>query len=122
MKIGEIEFEIESPIEQLHIAVDQILTTVTEHQKNLNLTQPLERQAYLPRTETCRGTIQKLYEANYFNQPRSLEQVHAELLHRGSHYDRTAVAHALVDLVKESILRREGRPRGYTYIQIRAST
>jgi len=38
---------------------------------------------------------------------------------RGFQYDRTAVAHALIDLVKDGVLNREGIPRRYQYIQKR---
>ena len=117
MKIGEIEFEIEAQPDQLQIAVDKILTSVTEHQKNLNLTQTTERPAPLPRAETCRGVIQKLWEENWFEEPRGLDEVHSELARRGFHYDRTAVAHALVDLVKDNILTRIGKTRRYQYTQ-----
>jgi hypothetical protein len=117
MKIGEIEFEIEAQPDQLQIAVDKILRSVTEHQKSLNLTQYSERMAPLPRAETCRGVIQKLWEENWFKDPRGLDEVHGELARKGFHYDRTAVAHALVDLVKDNLLTRIGRPRRYQYAQ-----
>ncbi len=39
---------------------------------------------------------------------------------RGFHYDRTAVAHALIDLVKDGILTCEGKPRRYQYAQKRS--
>ena len=42
-----------------------------------------------------------------------------EMARRGFHYDRTAVAHALVDLMKEGVLTREGKPRRYRYAQKR---
>jgi hypothetical protein len=123
MKIGDIEFEIEAQPDQLQTAVDRILSTVTEHLKNNNLaqitSQAQERPAPLPRAETCRGVIQKLWEENYFTEPRGLDEVHTELARRGFHYDRTAVAHALVDLVKEGILTRIGKARRYQYAQKR---
>jgi hypothetical protein len=126
MKIGDIEFEIEAQPEQLQPAIDRILATVTEHLKNNNLaqiaSQTSERPAPLPRAETCRGVIQKLWEENYFTQPRGLDEVHSELARRGFHYDRTAVAHALVDLVKDGILSRIGKPRRYQYAQKRPPT
>jgi hypothetical protein len=122
MKIGEIEFEIEAQPDQIQTAVNQILTTVTEHSKNLNLTQTAERPAQLPRAETCRGVIQKLWEENWFTEPRGLDDVHTELARKGFHYDRTAVAHALVDLVKDNILTRIGKPRRYQYAQKRPPT
>ena len=119
MKIGDIEFEIESQEDQIQSTVDKILATVTEHLKNTNLSQVAERPASPPRAETCRGVIQKLWEENWFSEPRGLDDVHSELARRGFHYDRTAVAHALVDLVKDNILTRIGKPRRYQYAQKR---
>ena len=116
MKIGDIEFEIESQEDQLQTAVDRILTAVTERMKDARFT---ERQAPPPRAETCKSLIQKLWEENWFNTPRGLDAVHSELARKGFHYDRTAVAHALVDLVKENVLTRIGRPRRYQYAQKR---
>ena len=120
MKIGDIEFEIESQEDQIQTAVDRILTTVTARLKDVQLVSPnLERHSPPPRAETCKGVIQKLWEENWFNTPRGLDAVHCELARKGFHYDRTAVAHALVDLVKESVLTRIGRPRRYQYTQKR---
>jgi len=118
MKIGEIEFEIEAQPDQIQGAVDKILSTVTERIKNLTL-QTAEHAGPLPRAETCRGIIQKLWEENWFGEPKNLDEVHTELARRGFHYDRTAVAHALVDLVKDNILTRIGKPRRYQYAQKR---
>jgi hypothetical protein len=117
MKIGNIEFEIESQEDQLQSAVDKILSTVTEKLKDVHLT--TERQAPPPRAETCKGIIQKLWEENWFTHPRALSEVHSEMARKGFHYDRTAVAHALIDLVKDGILTREGKPRRYQYTQKR---
>ncbi|MEM2099360.1 MAG: hypothetical protein QXU99_06445 [Candidatus Bathyarchaeia archaeon] len=114
MKIGDIEFEIESQEDQLQTAVNRILASVTEHLKETRLQ---EKVTVTPRAETCKGIIQKLWEENWFNTPHSLDEVHSELARRGFHYDRTAVAHALVDLVKENVLTRIGRPRRYQYAQ-----
>ncbi|MBN1245440.1 hypothetical protein JXA31_07600 [Candidatus Bathyarchaeota archaeon] len=119
MKIGDIEFEIESQEDQLQTAVDQILSTVTEKLKDTHLATVAERQAPPPRAETCKGVIQKLWEENWFTQPRGLSEVHSEMARKGFHYDRTAVAHALIDLVKDGILTREGKPRRYQYAQKR---
>ena len=119
MKIGDIEFEIEAQSDQIQTAVNQILTTVTEHSKNTNLVQATQRPAPPPSAETCRGVIQKLWEENWFSEPRGLDDVHTELARKGFHYDRTAVAHALVDLVKDNILTRIGKPRRYQYAQKR---
>ena len=119
MKIGEIEIEIESQEDQLQSAVDKILSTVTEKLKDTRLATVAERPAPPPRAETCKGVIQKLWEENWFSTPRGLSEVHSEMARRGFHYDRTAVAHALIDLVKDSILNREGKPRRYQYAQKR---
>jgi hypothetical protein len=122
MKIGDIEFEIESQEDQIQTAVDRILSTVTARLKDTQLAQAAQRQTPPPRAETCKGVIQKLWEENWFNTPRGLGDVHTELARRGFHYDRTAVAHALVDLVKDNILTRLGRPRRYQYAQKRPPT
>jgi len=120
MKIGEIEFEIESQEDQIQTAVDRILATVTARLKDFQLVTPLaERQTLPPRAETCKGIIQKLWEEGWFAEPKGLDEVHNELARRGFHYDRTAVAHALVDLVKDNMLTRIGRPRRYQYAQKR---
>lgn len=122
MKIGDLEFEIESQEDQIQSTVGKILSTVTERLKNTTLAQVAERSAPPPRAETCKGVIQKLWEENWFTEPRGLDDVHTELARRGFHYDRTAVAHALVDLVKDNILTRIGKPRRYQYAQKRPPT
>jgi hypothetical protein len=119
MKIGDIEFEIEAQPDQIQTAVDRILSTSHRPLKNTNLAKVAERPAPLPRAETCKGVIQKLWEENWFSEPRGLDDVHTELARKGFHYDRTAVAHALVDLVKDNILTRIGKPRRYQYAQKR---
>jgi hypothetical protein len=122
MKIGDIEFEIESQEDQIQTAVDRILSAVTARLKDMQVTSQQERASPPPRAETCKGVIQKLWEENWFTQPKGLDDVHGELARRGFHYDRTAVAHALVDLVKDNILTRLGRPRRYQYAQKRPPT
>jgi hypothetical protein len=117
MKVGEIEFEIECQEDQLQATVDKILSTVTEKLKESPLIS--ERTAAPPRAETCKGIIQKLWEEGWFSTAKGLSEVHTELARRGFHYDRTAVAHALIDLVKDNILTREGKPRRYQYAQKR---
>ena len=117
MKIGAVEFEIECQEDQLQSTVDKILSTVTEKLKETSIM--TERTQSPPRAETCKSIIQKLWEEDWFNTAKGLSEVHTELARRGFHYDRTAVAHALIDLVKDNILTREGKPRRYQYAQKR---
>jgi len=117
MKIGEIEFEIECQEDQLQATVDKMLSTVTEKLKETPLM--TERSPPPARAETCKGVIQKLWEDGWFAVAKGLSEVHDELARRGFHYDRTAVAHALIDLVKDNVLTREGKPRRYQYAQKR---
>jgi hypothetical protein len=77
------------------------------------------RESFTGRGETCKGLILGLWGEGWFGLGRALGDVHAEMGKRGFHYDRTAVAHALVDLVREGVLTREGRPRRYRYVQKR---
>ncbi len=117
MKVGDIEFEIDCQEDQLQPTVDRILSTVAERMKETPVL--AERTAPFPRAETCKGIIQKLWEEGWFSTSKGLSEVHSELARRGFHYDRTAVAHALIDLVKDGILTREGKPRRYQYAQKR---
>jgi hypothetical protein len=117
MKVGEVEFEVECEEEQLQSAVGKILSMVTEKLKEMPSL--AEGSGVVQRAETCKGIIQKLWEEGWFAVSKGLDEVHGEMARRGFHYDRTAVAHALIDLVKEGILTREGKPRRYQYSQKR---
>jgi len=117
MKVGNVEFEIECREDQLQEAIGKILSTVTERAKEAPLI--TERAMPTARAETCKGIIQRLWQEGWFSTPRGLSDVHSEMARRGFHYDRTAVAHALIDLVKDGILTRDGRPRRYRYAQKR---
>jgi hypothetical protein len=117
MKVGNLEFEIECQQNQLEESVKKILTTVTSCSKD-SMILP-ERPLPKPRAETCKSLIQQLWREEWFASPHGLGEVHSEMARRGFHYDRTAVAHALVDSMKEGLLTREGKPRRYRYTQKR---
>jgi len=118
MKVGNIEFEIECREDQIQRIVDKVLSTVTEHAKKAVL--PAGEIEYpAGRAETCRGILERLWKEGFFAEPRSLSQVHEEMTRIGYHYDRTAVAHVLLDLVRDGVLTREGKPRRYVYVQKR---
>jgi predicted transcriptional regulator len=120
MKVGHIEFEIEGTVDQANEAVGKFLQTVTEKLKETQLI--TGQEATTPRAETCKVIIQRLWKEGWFSTPRGLNDVHNEMARKGYHYDRTAVAHALIDLVKENILTREGPPRRYRYTQKKPPT
>jgi len=117
MKVGNLEFEIECQQDQLEESVKKILSTVTAYSKEPMIIP--ERPLPPTRAETCKSLIQQLWTEGWFASPRGLSEVHTEMARRGFHYDRTAVAHALVDLMKEGLLTRNGRPRRYVYAQKR---
>ena len=120
MKVGNVEFEVEGTVDQANEAVGKILATVTEKLKEMPLL--TEKETVPPRAETCKAIIQRLWKEGWFSAPRGLGEVHSEMAKQGFHYDRTAVAHALIDLAKEGVLTREGRPRRYRYAQKRPPT
>lgn len=117
MKVGNVEFEVEGTVDQVNEAVGKILDTITERLKETPLV--AEKETATPRAETCKAIIQRLWKEGWFSALRGLGEVHSEMARRGFHYDRTAVAHALIDLVKDGLLTREGRPRRYRYAQKR---
>ncbi len=79
-------------------------------------------QKMIKRVTTCRGILETLWYEGFFGTERLLGEVHEELSRRGYNYDRTAVSHSLTDMVRESILSREGTMRNYRYIQKRPCT
>ena len=117
MKVGNLEFDIEGTPEQLEEAMKRILSTVTDYGKQPVIVAEAGKQA--TRAETCKGVIQRLWAEGWLASSRSLDEVYNQMALMGYHYDRTAVAHALIDLVKEGILGRDGRPRRYRYAQKR---
>jgi len=116
MKVGNVEFEIEGTVDQANEAVGKFLQTVAEKLKETPL---ISEKEATPSRETCKVIIQRLWEEGWFSTARGLGEVHGEMARRGFHYDRTAVAHALIDLVKDGVLNREGHPRRYQYVQKR---
>jgi len=116
MKVGNVEFDLEGTVDQVNEAAGKLLATVSEKLKETPLMTESETK---PRAETCKVIIQRLWEEGWFSTPRGLNEVHNEMAKKGYHYDRTAVAHALIDLVKENVLTREGAPRRYQYMQKR---
>jgi len=114
MRVGNVEFEIEGTVDQCNEAVGKFLATVTEKFKETPL---ITEPETAPRAETSKGIIQRLWKEGWFSTARSLGEVHSEMARRGYHYDRTGVAHALTDLVKEDVLNREGPARRYQYTQ-----
>ena len=119
MKVGNVEFEIDCREDQLEEAVTKILVSVKEHAKETIF---ISGHQPSTRAETCKGVIARLWQEGWFAIRRSLGDVHNEMARRGFHYDRTAVAHALIDLVKDNILIRNGKPRRYRYAQKRPPT
>ena len=118
MRVGSIEFEIECREDQVQEMIEKVLASATEYASK-PLAAPLQRAPPAVRAETCRGIIERLWREDFFSKPRSLGDVHREMTRIGYHYDRTAVAHVLLDLVRDGVLTREGRPRRYVYVQKR---
>ncbi|MCW4051844.1 MAG: hypothetical protein NWE78_01375 [Candidatus Bathyarchaeota archaeon] len=126
MRVGEVEFEIECAVDELRDVVDKVLASVAESSMSSRAvvgTIDQRRPGSLAgHGETCKSVILGLWNEGWFEIGRSLGEVHGEMGRQGFHYDRTAVAHALVDLVREGILTRMGRPRRYRYLQKRPAS
>ena len=120
VRVAGMEFEIEAPASKVQEAVDQVLHAALKHASPA-LARPAAESSGAGPT-TCKGLIRALWREGWFATPRSLAEVHEEMARRGWHYDRTAVAHALLDLVREGLLTRQGRPRRYRYVQKRPPT
>lgn len=120
MKVGSIEFEIDCREDQVQEIVEKVLSSVTAYaSKPVPQLEPQASQLSSFRAETCRGIIEKLWAEGWFAESRSLNDVDKEMTRIGYHYDRTAIAHVLLDMVRDGILTREGKTKRYFYTQKR---
>jgi hypothetical protein len=118
LKRGSWEIEITSPADKVQQAVESVIAGMSSKEETTLVSPdgPSEVDAE-KRFETCRGVLQKMWKEGWFASERSLSEVDEEMARRGYHYDRTAVSHALVDLVREGTLFRDGAMRNYRYVQ-----
>ncbi len=106
--VGDATVEIEALPEQLEEAVSRVVSALGRRQAERGVE---ERR----RVSRCRDILERLIDEGWFSVSRSLSDVVAEIARRGYSYDSTAIAHGLLDLVREERLVREGAPRRYTY-------
>ncbi|MEM3027667.1 MAG: hypothetical protein QW220_02935 [Candidatus Bathyarchaeia archaeon] len=116
--IGGVEAEIECEEGQLKKVVEEFLTAVqtqrSKEQESIDKSLPKDSSRL---KATSRGIILSLWREGWFQIPRSLGETDEEMSLRGYHYDRTAIAHTLADLVREGILTRQGKAGKYLYVQ-----
>jgi hypothetical protein len=115
LKRGAWEIEITTQEDRVQQAVESVLAGMASKEPMLVDAQPSEPDQR--RFETCRGVISTMWKEGWFTTPKALSEVHEEMSRRGYHYDRTAVSHTLVDLVREGSLFRDGSMRNYRYVQ-----
>lgn len=121
MKVGNIEFELDCREDQVQELVQKVLASATEYAgKTVNV--PVERPSSPVRADTCRDIAERLWKEGFFSEPKLLGDVHEQMTRIGYHFDRTAVSHVLRDMVRDGIITREGKPRGYLYVQKRPPT
>jgi hypothetical protein len=120
ISIGGVEAEIDCEEGQVKKVVEEFLTAVqaqrSQEKERVDTVLSIPKEASRPRT-TSRGVILSLWKEGWFQIPRSLGETDEELSLRGYHYDRTAIAHNLADLVREGILTRQGKAGKYLYVQ-----
>jgi hypothetical protein len=115
LKRGAWEIEINTQEDRVQQAVESVLAGMAS--KEPMLVESQEATSSERRGETSRGVITSMWKEGWFAVPRALSEVHEEMSRRGYHYDRTAVSHTLVDLVREGSLFRDGSLRNYRYVQ-----
>lgn len=113
LKRGNWEIEITCDQDKVQQVIESVIAGMSSKQ-SISLEPEIKNE---PRRETCRGIILTLWNEAFFSQPRTLSEVDEEIKKRGYNYDRTAVAHTLVDLVREGVLFRDGTARNYRYVQ-----
>ncbi len=112
--IGKANVEIEAPPDLLERSIKEVMAALGVS-NTLEPEPESQRRTRSAETSTCRGLVESILKEGWFSTPRQLSEVVAELARRGHHYDPTAVAHVLLDMVREGGLVRTGRPRRYLY-------
>jgi hypothetical protein len=121
IKLGNVEAEISCQPDQLKAAVENFISAIEG--KEITITPKRIPEETIPdivprkKEETCKDLVTSFWREGWFGTARDLSEVHIELSRRGYHYDRTAIAHTLVDLVRDGLLTRQGEKGHYNYIQ-----
>ncbi|MDG7010995.1 MAG: hypothetical protein JRN57_02625 [Nitrososphaerota archaeon] len=115
LKRGAWEIEINTREDRVQQAVESVLAGMAS--KEPVLVESQEARLDDRKGETSRSVLTTMWKEGWFATSRSLSEVHEEMSRRGYHYDRTAVSHTLVDLVREGSLFRDGSMRNYRYVQ-----
>ncbi|HVC27618.1 MAG TPA: hypothetical protein VND40_05605 [Nitrososphaerales archaeon] len=121
LKRGSWEIEITCAPDKVQQAVESVLAGMVSKEL-VSIEASLDSPAAGEdgkRFDTCRGLLERMWKEGWFASEKTLGEVHEELARRGYHYDRTAVSHSLVDLVREGTLFRDGTMRNYRYVQKR---
>lgn len=122
LKRGPWEVEITCPLSEVERTVQSVLAGLSStYPETIGgaIAAPRDASSSLSPKKTCRGLLRELWEEAWFQAERTLGDVDQEMGRRGYHFDRTAVAHALTDLVREGLLTRSGEARTYRYVQKR---
>ena len=115
LKRGDWEVEISTREDRVQQAVESVLAGMASKERVYVESQ--EAAIDDRKGETSRSVISTMWKEGWFATSRALAEVHEEMNRRGYHYDRTAVSHTLVDLVREGSLYREGNSRNFRYVQ-----
>jgi len=111
--MGEATVELEAPVEHIEEAVKKVLSALKTAEPSATEKESVPRKS----SPTCRAVVEELVSEGWFKSGRTLSETANELKRRGFLYDTTAIAHVLLDLVRERILTRVGEPRRYLYTQ-----
>jgi hypothetical protein len=120
IRIGNVEAEISCQPDQLKAAVENFISALEGKEiASTPSSPPLgPGPESIPHKKVFVSDLVKgFWSEGWFSTARNLSEVHAELSRRGYNYDRTAIAHTLVDLVREGLLTRQGMKGHYSYIQ-----
>lgn len=133
-RIDKLISKIDSLTEQCNFTLKHIITHTATHDKDIIINDLVE--IAIERTldkirlknlenptviyhKTLQSVINSLYDDNFFLESRSLKDVKLKLdliCTEPNVWDNSAVSHSLLNLMRESKLRRLGKERKYRYI------
>lgn len=115
--IGNAQAEIEAPVERLKEAVEQVISALEASIGRVERPsfKDVEGKPKRVPVKTCRTILEEMLGEGFFNEGKTLRQVSEEVARRGYTYDSTAVAHVLLDMIRQGTLERSGPARRYVY-------
>lgn len=110
---GQVRLEVEGPEEEVKAAISEFLDKTRDFPEQKVMQDETKRKSF---ENSITARIEILKNENFFSVPKSLNDVQKKLAELGYHYPRTSLSPALLQLIRQRVLRRIGIPGKFHYV------